>query len=86
MIENFENKENKKEKQQTPEEIRQLLEQACENGLETLLTVENRDGSLQEGVIFPVNFEGDYLVIETEKDGGYGFSIEMNKIKKVELQ
>jgi len=73
------------EKEQTPEEILSSLEKAIEDGSKAELTVLCLDGeSSTAATVFPVEFEGnDVLWLETEK--GEGMSIEVSRIKRVEL-
>ena len=81
------NLENKSEQvEQTPEEmeVKKALECAMERQCEALVTVldPDRKGS-REGVIIPEYFEGDFLWFTDAN--GCGFSIEINRITKVEL-
>ena len=71
------------EKEQTPEEILEIIKEAIEKGREVLLTQLNSDRkSSISNIAIPYSIEGNFLTIEAD---GYGFDIEVNSIKKAEL-
>ena len=71
------------EREQSPEEILKILEQAAEKS-EVRLTVLNSDGKeSREGIVVPAYVEGNVLWVTTEK--GEGIAIEISRIKKAEL-
>ncbi len=67
-------------REQTPEEILLTLREAIENGRQINLTVQNSDGTFNEGKATPISIGGKYLDIEAD---GFGMSIELDCIKKV---
>jgi len=71
--------------EQTPEMIRQILENAAEKGTWTELTVkglgENPELSSQR--VLPWSFDGEYLLLESE--GGVGMEIQLSRITAVQL-
>ena len=69
------------EKEQTREEILEIIREAVEAGKEIALTQLTSEGKETTNVAFPVSIEGNYLTIEA---GGYGFDIMIDSIKKVE--
>ncbi len=71
------------EKEQTPEEILAVINEAIEKGREVLLTQLNSDRkSSITNIAIPHSIEGNFLTVEA---GGYGFDIEVNSIKKAEF-
>lgn len=76
-------KKPEEKKEQSPTEILKILEEAAEKS-EVRLTVLSLDGKeSREGIVVPAYVEGDVLWVTTEN--GEGMSIELSRIKKVEL-
>ena len=74
----------KKEKEQTPEEILEILKIAVKNECEAKLTISDKKGDNQEkAIVEPYEIDGRYLVLTTED--GIGISIELERIKSAEL-
>ena len=73
--------ENPQEKEQTPEEILEVIKEAIEKGEEVSLTQLTADGKITKDTALPISVEGNYLTIEAD---GYGFSIEIDGIKRAE--
>ena len=71
--------------EQSPEEILKTLEDVAELGMWAKLTVAGlgEDNNLSTQEVLPIQIDGAYLVLETE--GGKGMSIELNRIKMVQL-
>ncbi|MEK7665177.1 MAG: hypothetical protein AAB361_03510 [Patescibacteria group bacterium] len=73
--------ENIEEKEQTPEEVLAVINEAIKKGRQVLLTQENSEGVVINTAI-PYSIEGGFLTIEAN---GYGFDIKIDSIKKAEL-
>ena len=79
MAEKFENPQEAIEK-----DIRTKIEYAIEKGFDVLLTALSLDGkSSTSNVVSPDHFEENVLWVTTED--GWGISIEVGRIKNVEL-
>jgi hypothetical protein len=79
-----EKEEDKKEREQTPEEIREILNIAIENQCEVKIAILDKNGiNPKEAIVEPYEIEGKYLVLTTED--GYGLSVELSRIEKAEL-
>lgn len=73
--------ETSQEREQTPEEILEVVKEAIEKGGEVLLTQLKSDGTRITNQASPISIEGNYLTIEAD---GYGFDVEITKIKEAE--
>ncbi|TSC94083.1 MAG: hypothetical protein CEN87_636 [Parcubacteria group bacterium Licking1014_1] len=74
-------RQEKVEKEQTPEEVLAVINEAIEKGREVLLTQAGSDGIITN-IATPYSIEGNFLTIEA---GGYGFDIKIDSIKKAEI-
>ena len=75
--------EKNRESEQTPEEIRGILEGAAERGLKTELTVRDLSGKSENtNVVAPYCFTGNFVTVETD---GSTFDIELSRITKAEI-
>ena len=72
---------NENEQEQTPEQIRVLLEGAIEKMQDVLLTQATEKGDVTNPAT-PISLDGSYLEVEAD---GYGFSIIMERIKRAEI-
>jgi len=69
---------------QTPEQILELLESAVETRAKTRMTVLTiNEQSSTEGIVTPIEINDAHVVVETED--GFGFSIELYRIIAVEF-
>jgi len=81
---NTENGEQKKEHEQTPEEIRNILENAAEGALKAELTVLKVTGGASDvSVVIPYCFSGEYLAVETED--GQPCEIEIGRVVRARI-
>jgi len=69
------------EKEQTPEEILEVIKEAIEKDEGVLMTQLTADGKVMKGVALLISLEGNCLTIE---ESGYIFDIEIGSIKRVE--
>lgn len=74
--------EDSKEREQTPEEVREVVLEAIEKQLGALLTQQREDGSTITNPALPISLEGGKLEVDA---GGYGFSIDLDSVIKAEL-
>jgi len=70
------------EREQTPEEIFEILKNAIESEKELGLSVLSSKGEIQKGIIVPEKIDGNVVWI-TDKNG-VGSTIELSRIKKAE--
>jgi len=69
------------EKEQTPEEILSVINEAIEKGREVLLTQSGSEKSITN-IAIPFSIEGSFLTVEAD---GYGFEINVDSIRRAEL-
>ena len=74
-------KEPLREREQSREEILEILAEAIETGRKVMITQITSDGQIVQNSAEPISLQNDRLEVESD---GFGFSIDVSMIKKVE--